>query len=129
MLTIDDETLMAYVDGELEALHEARVRDRLRGDPELRRRARIFEDSARALREAFRSELDRPVSENVLELLRHSSESTAARQRSPAAARWSFRSGGRPVVLALAASLLLAVGVTVGSLVTTIMDSGRTSRR
>ena len=127
MMKIDDETLMAFVDGELNGAREARVRERLQLDSELRKRASTYQDTARVLHRAFEPHLHRPVPERALRLLRPAANHAVSLGR---AARpgglWMSRLMSAPV-LALAASLLLAVGITVGVVASRASVRGATS--
>jgi hypothetical protein len=64
--TIPDETLMAYVDGELPADEAARVAARLETDAEARARADLFVQSKALVGGAFAKLLSEPVPERLL---------------------------------------------------------------
>jgi len=115
-MTIDDETLMAYVDGELDDAGAQRVREALARDPALARRMRVFEDSARLLRESFRGAIDVPVPEHLEQLV----APRPARQRMG----WLAQLWRRVPSPAFAAALLLAVGVLVGYVATRVDRGG-----
>lgn len=113
-MNYDDETLMAYADGELDAALRAEIAAAVERDPQLARRV----DRHRALRAdvagAFASVLDDPVPERLLE---------AARGR-PAAPRGQVvQFPGRPTPvsrtpwrarewMAMAASVLLGIAIS-----------------
>ena len=114
----DDETLMAYVDGEVDAKLRADIDAAIAGNPELARRV----EKQRAVRAkvagAFAKVLDQPLPDNLLRAARGSAESESspgteakgrgnvlqfpARQSRPPATPWRGREWG-----AMAASLLL----------------------
>ncbi|GMQ75044.1 MAG: hypothetical protein BMS9Abin01_0287 [Gammaproteobacteria bacterium] len=127
MMKIDDETLVAFVDGELDGAGEARVRERLQSDSELRKRARTYQDSARVLQQAFAPQLRRAIPGKVLRLLRPAVDGAAS---GGGASRFGGLRMSRLTsspVLALAASLLLAVGITVGVVASRAIVQGTTS--
>jgi surface antigen len=127
MMKIDDETLMAFVDGELDGAGMARVGERLQLDTELRKRARTYQDSARVLQQAFEPQLRRPVPGKILGLLRPAVDRAAS---GGGAARFGGLRTSRLMsspVLALAASLLLTVGITVGVVASRAIVQGTTS--
>lgn len=66
MTKLDEETLMAYVDGELDPRRAAEVEALLVEDPEARATVRIFQESAARVREAFDPILREPVPERLL---------------------------------------------------------------
>ncbi len=127
MMNIDDETLMAFVDGELDGAGEAGVRERLKLDSELRKRARAYQDSARVLHQAFDPQLRRPVPGKILSLLRPAVNRSAS---AGGAARFTESRMSRRMrspMLALAASLVMAVGITVGVVAWRAIVQGTTS--
>ena len=66
MTKLDEETLMAYVDGELDPPRAAEVEALLAEDAEARATVQMFRDSAAALRGAFDPILREPVPERLL---------------------------------------------------------------
>ncbi len=66
MTKLDEETLMAYVDGELDPHRAAEVEALLAEDAEARATVRMFRDSAAALRGAFDPILREPVPKRLL---------------------------------------------------------------
>lgn len=60
-MSISDETLMAYVDGELDAAARTEVDTYLKSSPEARQRLEIFQTTGRGLSELF----DQPMRESV----------------------------------------------------------------
>lgn len=96
-----DETLMAYADGELDPAAAAAVTARRAADPGLDGRIRLFEDTARVARDALDHIAREPVPIRLLAATR------------PAGSLWARLPDTRPLV-ALAASLMLAVGLGAG---------------
>lgn len=107
-MTFSDETLMAYVDGELDEPTRAAVDTALAADPELARRVAQHQALRARLRSAFDRVLDEPPPERLLATA--SGAGPAARTgkvlalRRAVTPRWSW-----PQLGALAASLLLGV--------------------
>lgn len=62
----DDATLMAYVDGELDAAGVAGFERAMAADPALARQVRVLRDANTALRAAYNSALREPVPERLL---------------------------------------------------------------
>lgn len=121
MMRIDDETLMAYVDGELEDAEAERVREALARDGDLEKRARMFRQSASVLRDTFQGEINVPVPKRLEALLSPSPTPAAPGWLARLHAFWTC-----PPSLAFAAGLLLAVGAVVGHLATGV-DGGMPS--
>ncbi len=70
MQPISDETIMAYVDGELDQEEAEQIARALETDPELRDRARLFRESTAMLREAYSRPLEEEVPERLLRTVR-----------------------------------------------------------
>lgn len=110
---IDDETLMAYADGELSPARAAEVEAVLRADEEARNAVARYRESAAVARGAFAYAMNQPVPERLLR---------AARGGAARADRWAWlRRLPMPAMpatpgLALAASFMLLLGVGVGYL-------------
>lgn len=66
MTQLDEETLMAYVDGQLDPQRRAAVEAALADDPEAQATARMFRESAARARDAFDPILREPVPERLL---------------------------------------------------------------
>lgn len=120
-MRIDDETLMAYADGELSALETKRVEAAMAEDSALAARVARFRSVRRALRTAYDSVAAEPVPEHLRALLgdvathepddflppsRRSDTNTSSGQRSPKFSLW--------VWVAIAASLV--IGALIGRL-------------
>ncbi len=82
-MTLSDETLMAYADGELDSAQRAEVEAAMALDPEIARRV----EQHRALRKQFSATYDRVLLETVPDRLiaaaRHSAKSTPAESTKP----------------------------------------------
>jgi hypothetical protein len=115
-MTISDETLMAYADGELDAATRASVETAMQEDPEIRKRVARHRALRETMRGAFSAVLEEPVPERLVQAARGQTAAPksavvdlsvareAARQKNPAAPwRW------QPA--AMAASLLLGLGL------------------
>ncbi len=64
--SINDELIMAYVDGELRGDEKARVEDALNKDEKLKEKARMFRESATMLQGAFDEILSEDIPEHLL---------------------------------------------------------------
>lgn len=114
-MNISDETLMAYVDGELDPVVRAAVEAALTNDAHLASRLARQQALLAQLRTAFDDVLDEPVPPQLLAAIRASGNASAAKRprvidlpsRARAPRRWSW-----PQWSALAASLL--VGALAG---------------
>jgi hypothetical protein len=119
-MSVDEETLQAYVDGELSVEERSQVEALLAGDSVLRERVVQLQRVRLGLQRAFGKVLDEPVPER---LTRAARESPAGSATVSAMADRRERSLSRPIIdpsrwrggMALAASL--AVGVVIGAAV------------
>jgi len=114
-VTISEETLMAYADGELDAATRANIEAAMHEDPEIGKRVAQHRALREAMRGAFSSVLDEPVPERLIAAARGQTAAgqaavvdltaarEAARPKVSAALRW------QPA--AIAASLLLGFGI------------------
>lgn len=100
MRAFTDEELMAWVDGELPPDEAQAVAAAVESDPALAARERPFRESRRILQDAFAAQLRAPVPPRLLATL------------APPAPR--LRAWRRHSLLALAASLVLAIGLAIG---------------
>ena len=66
MRRFDDETLVAFVDGELDDVTADEVARAIRSDTDLAKRVRIFADSGVLVRAAFADVIDEPVPDRLL---------------------------------------------------------------
>jgi len=114
---IDDEKLMAYVDGELGAVERAEVEALLARDSSLQERAEMFRQSADLARLALADTLREPVPDAMLAKLQATEHDGLLkrlfRRFGGAGRQWSLPLGG--LELATAAGLLLVVGGVVGT--------------
>ena len=115
-MTISEEILMAYADGELDAATRASVEAAMQEDPEIRKRVAGHRALRETMRGAFSAVLDEPVPDRLIEAARgqtaaprsvvadlSAAKDAAQRRKSAAARRW------QPA--AMAASLLLGLGL------------------
>jgi anti-sigma-K factor RskA len=120
-MTISDETLMAYADGELDAAARAAVESAMQDDPQIEKRVAQHRALRLRVQAAYSTELSEALPERLLKAARpdpsqkggnivNLQEARAAMERSAprAAPRWPSRQSAG----ALAASLV--VGVAVG---------------
>jgi hypothetical protein len=98
-MSIADETLMAYADGELDASGRGVVEAAMQADPAIARRVAEYRGQREKLRAAYEPELAEPVPDRLLAVLR---------QRRPADRRRRWR-----YPASLAASVVVAVGLAV----------------
>ena len=70
MRRYDDETLVAFVDGELDDETTAAVASAIESDPEMAARVRMFGDSAVIVRAAFTGVVDEPVPDRLIQAAR-----------------------------------------------------------
>jgi hypothetical protein len=115
-MTISNETLMAYADGELDAAARANVEAAMLQDPEIAERVARHRALRETMRGAFSAVLNEPVPDRLIEAARGQSAAPrsavadlsvareTARRRNSAAPR-----GWQPA--AMAASLLLGLGL------------------
>jgi hypothetical protein len=96
-MTISDETLMAYADGELDAAGRASVEAAMQEDPEIGKRVARHRALREAMRGAFSAVLNEPVPDRLMQAARGQTAAPAALRR------W------QPA--AMAASLLLGLGL------------------
>ena len=71
-MNIDDETLMAFADGELDPAGNAAVESALRSDPELAQRVAVHRALRRRLQSAYAGELEEVVPERLTAVARRS---------------------------------------------------------
>jgi hypothetical protein len=118
-MTVSDETLMAYADGEVDAATRAIIEAAMREDPEVRRRIAEHRALREAMQGSFSAVLDEPVPQRLIDAARGQSAAPAGNVVDLARARRAAASQS-PVDLrswrpaAMAASLL--VGVALGYL-------------
>ncbi|HXA91652.1 MAG TPA: zf-HC2 domain-containing protein, partial [Steroidobacteraceae bacterium] len=69
-MSISNERLMAYVDGELDSAARAEVEAAMSGDTEFEQRIAKYRELRDKLKAAYESELAEPVPERLLAILR-----------------------------------------------------------
>ena len=115
-MTITDETLMAYADGELDTAARASVEAAMQEDPEIAKRVARHRALREAMRGAFSAVLNEPVPDRLIEAARGQAvapksavvDLSVARE---AARLKNFAAPRRWQPAAMAASLLLGLGV------------------
>ena len=112
-MDIDDETLMALVDGEITGDKSARLQTRIAADPELARRYALFTETAERVKAAAIADPDAKVSPALTARIRDLGRSTSHKPGNVVSLR---RAASRWQPVALAASLALAVGFSAGLL-------------
>ncbi len=115
-MTISDETLMAYADGELDAATRASVETAMLEDPELAKRVARHSALREALQRAFSAVLEEPVPERLIAATRGQSGTPQSAVADLSVAREAARhkTSMRPQrwqPAAMAASLLLGLGL------------------
>jgi hypothetical protein len=103
-MSIADETLMAYADGELDASARAAVEAAMRADPEIARRVAQYREQQEKLRAAYESELAEPVPDRLLAVLRDRGSARRSPRTGSMSSRWRY---------ALAASVVVAIGLAI----------------
>jgi hypothetical protein len=110
-MTIDDETLMAFADGELSSARRKEVEHALTQDESLRQRLDAHLRLKQRLSSAFAGALEEPVPERLRAAARGESRRSDVVQLSERRAQaWSFREWGA-MAASVAAGLVLGVGV------------------
>jgi hypothetical protein len=118
-MTISDETLMAYADGELDAAARAAVESAMREDPQIETRVAAHRTLRRKVQAAYSAELSEDVPERLLTAARggESTRSKVVNLQDARAAMERSASRARPVrpqwrtAGAIAASLIAGVGL------------------
>jgi hypothetical protein len=116
-MNFSDDTLAAYVDGELDSAARADIEEAVRNDPSIEQRIARYRALRNHLQAAYAAELEEPVPDRLLAALRElesrgspaaadleAARAAKARRAAPgtvAAARWRY---------SLAASVLIAAG-------------------
>jgi hypothetical protein len=103
-MSIADETLMAYADGELDPPARAAVEAAMRADPEIERRVAQYREQREKLRAAYAPELAQPVPDRLLAVLRK--RGPARQGRVVIKSRWRYPAS-------LAASVVVAIGLAI----------------
>ena len=118
-----DAQLMAFADGELPPAEAARLRSAALNDAALSRRIQAFSSTGRELGALFASKLNEPVPDHLLQLLQTlpAAASSTVRALPPRAPR--LQQAARWWPHALAASLLVALAVTLNLPRTTVLTA------
>lgn len=111
----DDETLMAYADGEADAETSARIEAAMAGDEALAERIALLADARRTVKAAFAADLETPVPNALEAAIRRAGEQNSNVVPLRPRSYWPT---------ALAASLALAVGIGAGWLARTGSEAG-----
>lgn len=114
MTKLDDETLMAYVDGELDRQRMTEVEALLTEDAEARATVRMFQDSASTLRAAFDDILREPAPPRLLAAINASATQKVSNMRPTR--RRSLRRFSPQTRWAQAAAVALIIGAGAGYL-------------
>ena len=115
-MTMSEETLMAYADGELDAATRASVEAAMQDDPEIRQRVARHRALRESLRGAFSAVLDEPVPDRLIQAARGPAGAAKSTVVALSRAR-EAREPGNPAAprrwqpAAMAASLLLGLGL------------------
>jgi negative regulator of sigma E activity len=124
---VPDETLCAYLDGELAPAEHAELEQEIARDPALRERLERFQGVMALMQQEFVGPADEPVPESLLVAARHLADARntasnvvplAPRQSVPSAARWQ---------LPIAAAVALAIGGVLGGAVQAWRGEGETA--
>lgn len=110
MMELTDETLMAYVDGELDELEAEKVHDALLTNTKAQKQIKIFGESAALLRQAY----DLPSHEDVPQYLIDGINDYKVRPKITGRIAGWLQGGGWQPIHALAFSMLLMVGIGAG---------------
>jgi hypothetical protein len=120
-MSVSDETLMAYADGEVDAATRAIIEAAMRDDPEIRRRIEEHRALRHAMQGAFSEVLDEPVPQRLIDVARGHDAARGHNAR-PAGPVVDLASARRATVdapgrrrswhpIAMAASVLLGVAL------------------
>lgn len=102
---MSDETLVAYLDGELAPAERARLEEHLAADPDLRARLEYLRGGGGDFAGAFERLFESAPADRLGAMLERVQAESEARRRRPA------RGGFRPALIAAAAALLIVGGV------------------
>lgn len=110
-MSVDDEKLMAFVDGELTGAERAAIEAALEQDAGLRERVEAHRALRGRLSSAFDGALSEPVPQHLLDAAQKAREADVIDFSARRAAKWSFREWG-----AMAASVALGLVIGVGTM-------------
>jgi hypothetical protein len=113
---LSDETLMAYVDGELPDVEAAAIALAAAHDPEVARRITLFKESSRIVKAAFDPDLDEPVPQHLREAVLALETPAAGTKRAPRRSwlDWLIAPGSLLPRPALAAAFGCLLGIALG---------------
>jgi len=116
MKKLDDETLLAFADGELDSQQMEQVAAQLANDPEARETLRIFQESAALVKDAFAQPLHEPVPDRLLQTINETVPDTSVSDMRLARHKAGTAKRQKPILsnLAAAASIALIVGLASG---------------
>ena len=117
MTTFSDETVMRYVDGELDEETSALLEAQLATDADLNRRLEMFAETRLAAQEALRPMLDEPVPEQLqasVEAMVAKAKGSSAGQSAPIGKARLFSPANDWMRLAAAACIAAVLGVAAG---------------
>jgi hypothetical protein len=100
-MNVSDDTLAAYVDGELDSAARADIEEAGRTDPSIEQRIARYRALRNQLQAAYAAELDEPVPDRLMATLREPETRGSPAVAGLRAARWRY---------SLAASVLIAIG-------------------
>ncbi len=127
MKEINDELIMAFVDGELDGQLAREVEESINRDPEAMKKADIFRDSAAMLRGVYDTPLYEPVPERLVESVREYGKGQRTHGLRDFFARFLHFPKWQPA-FAMAVVLLLVLGMAGGYLVSMMVsEPGRLS--
>lgn len=116
MTKLDDETLLAFADGELDPQQMKQVAAQLANNPEARETLRIFQESAALVKHAFDQPLHEPVPDRLLQTINETVPDASVSDMRLARSKVREAKRQKPVFssLAAAASVALVVGLASG---------------
>lgn len=128
----DDETLMAFADGELDEARSLALEEALATDDALAERLAVFLDSRRLVGEALKPLIDEPVPEALLASVRKMAEDAQApgdnivsfRPKPQQAVQPTMRPWLMPVAASLVAVVTGVIGFTLGRMGPSATDTG-----
>ena len=112
-MSLPDEKLMAYADGEADAETRLLVEAAMRSDPRIAQRVTQYQNLRATIHDAYAADLNAPVPDALLRAARGvavDSIKRTARQKKRQREHWARRA---PVWTALAASLVLGIGLGI----------------
>lgn len=110
-MSVDEEKLMAFADGELSGAERAEIEAALERDPALRERVETHRAMRGRLSSAFDDALSEPVPQHLLDAAQKPPQAEVIDFSARRAAKWSFREWG-----AMAASIALGLVIGVGTM-------------